>query len=147
MDQTTTISLLALVVSVISVWIAQSSKRLSFDVQENQTIEGIERKLDSPMNRVIADLINQGKPILPAQRGSTSIRDLEAYLNILEDLQIKLSKRNISLQMLVENGFDEYVLAAKGNREVQAYVQRIRLQNPDYYAGIDALAQRFTKER
>ena len=147
MDLTTAIALLALVVSVISVCIARDSKRLSYDVQENQIIEQLESKLETPLNRGIADLISQKKPVLVTNAGPIAVRDLEAYLNILEDVQIKVAKKNISISILVENGFDEYVQAVKENLEVHAYIQNIRQGNPGYYAGIDMLADEFAKAK
>ncbi len=91
--------------------------------------------------------IESNRPIFRDSRGQFTEQDIDDYIGFFDMLDSLISRRIIDYELVADN-FCEYVKEAYENKEIKAYVMRLRKETKDgsdIYGGFEELAQTCSK--
>ncbi len=105
----------------------------------------LDEKLKQRTNREIFDAIQRNQPILKENNGKFEAEELDDYLDVLGSIE-EAYERNIISKDLAYNWFSDYSEKSLKNKEIIAYLNSLRAENPDYYSGIEQFVEKIIEK-
>lgn len=119
-------------------------KEISYNLQDRQTevMFKFDERLTTNKNLAIFHTIDNNQLILTTNGGKYSEDELELYLGIFNQLYDAWDRGLMDNRMINEN-FAYQIKKTSQNTEVRNYLKEIRIEDPEYYIGLDNLASAF----
>jgi hypothetical protein len=119
--------------------------RRSQSTHSSQLLGLFDEELQSNSNSMVRLSIEDGGALLDENGGPITDDDLEDYLNVFESMSDAIERNLVDDVMLYELQ-GAYIEDAYQNGEVRDWIGEAREDDPDAYAGFEALARRYMKE-
>lgn len=103
-----------------------------------------DEKLNQNTNLGIMNAVEDGQFILRENGGKFSTHDLDNFLGVYNQL-FDIRNYDLVTDDLIESNFSDGLLKVYENKEIKAYLQKIRLEDDSYFIGLDELANLFVK--
>jgi hypothetical protein len=97
-------------------------------------------KLNSDINTKLFLTIEKEKPILIKNGGKFNEEDLDYFLGIFNQIYESQQKGLINNDLIYSN-FSYFLEKTYNNKEIKNYLKEIRIEDEDYFAGFDELAE------